>query len=83
MQEDGKHCMNALDLLDDHLVKIGSKLYPKSRIDRIYEKLNTPKSDIFYEGNRVKSYIDSDGEVTVTTRSPDVSDKCYEDEIPF
>ncbi|MCC5610574.1 hypothetical protein LC612_28445 [Nostoc sp. CHAB 5834] len=67
--------MNALQLLDDHLIKIGRKLYPKSRIDRIYEKLNAPKSDVFYEGNRVKSYIDPDGEVTVATRYPDVSDK--------
>lgn len=65
--------MNALDLLDEHLVRIGNKLYPKSKVERVYNKLSSPPASEFYQSERVQGWVDPSGDVSVATRYPDVN----------
>jgi hypothetical protein len=76
--------MNALQLLDEHLVRIGSKLYPKSRVDRIYNKLNAPKTGVIYDGDRVKAYSVDGNEIGVATDYGDgfSVNKPYQPDMP-
>lgn len=63
----------ALALLNHHLdplVRLNGKMYPKSKVDRVYAKLSTPKLPFinknepnrFYEGDRAIGYINNSGE---------------------
>lgn len=52
--------MNALNLLNKHLeplIELGGKMYPQSKVDRVYAKLSSPKAGTFYEGSRVRGEI--------------------------
>lgn len=51
--------MQPLQLLNQHLdsIMLGSKLYPKAKVERVYAKLSAPRSKTFYDGDRVKGEI--------------------------
>lgn len=70
--------MNALNLLNKHLeplMEIGGKMYPKSKVERVYAKLTTPKTNgVFYNQNRVRAEIHPDGQVAFQTSYPELGD---------
>lgn len=85
----------ALALLNHHLepmIRLNGKMYPQSKVDRVYQKLSRPKPpninpdqpDRFYEGDRAQGSISHGGNVNFMTRwdefrNPEYSD--YENDI--
>ena len=70
--------MNALNLLNKHLeplIELGGKMYPKSKVDRVYAKLSAPKTNgLFYDKNRVRAEVHPDGQVAFQTSYPELGD---------